>query len=100
MARLIAATRAWALTLALPIVVLLAGGCAWQSEALKIGQDTYQTSANASPARGGATGALRMALTNANKKCESMGKEIEVTNTDTQWAFPANAVVTVTFKCK
>jgi hypothetical protein len=41
-----------------------------------------------------------MALTAANKKCESMGKEIEVTSTDTEWSFPTNSVVTVTFKCK
>jgi len=41
-----------------------------------------------------------MALTNANKKCESMGKQIEVTDTKSEYAFPANAVVTVTFRCK
>ena len=80
--------------------VLLVAGCAWQSEAMKIGPDLYQTSANASPARGAATGAREMALTNANKKCESMGKQIEVTDTKSEYAFPANAVVTVTFRCK
>ena len=74
--------------------------CAWQSEAMKIGPDTYQTSPNASPARGGPTGAREMALGNANKKCETLGKEIEVTDVKTQYAFPANGVVTVTFKCK
>lgn len=78
----------------------LMSGCAWQSEALKLSDDTYQVSANASPARGAVTGALEMALTTANKKCDSLGKKIEVTDIKTQYAFPANGVATVTFKCK
>ena len=78
----------------------IAAGCAWQSEALKIGDGIYQVSANASPARGAATGAREMALTNANNKCESLGKRIEVTDIESQYAFPANSVVTITFKCK
>lgn len=80
--------------------VLIVTACAWQSEAMKIGPDLYQTSANASPARGAATGAREMALRNANEKCDSMKKQIEVTDTKTEYAFPANAVVTVTFRCK
>jgi hypothetical protein len=75
-------------------------GCAWQSEALRLSDDTYQVSATASPARGAATGAREMTLTNANKKCGSLGKRIEVTDIQTQWAFPANSVAIVTFKCK
>jgi ABC-type uncharacterized transport system auxiliary subunit len=82
------------------MIALLMAACAWQSEAMKIGPDLYQTSANASPARGAATGAREMALTNANKKCESLGKQIEVVDTKSEYAFPANAVVTVTFRCK
>jgi hypothetical protein len=82
------------------IVILSFVSCAWQSEAMKIGPDTYQTSANASPARGGPTGAREMALQTANKKCEALGKEIEVTDVKSQYTFPANGVVTVTFRCK
>ena len=82
------------------LVCLLASGCAWQSEALKIGDDTYQVSANASPARGGITGAREMALTNANAKCDSLGKKINVTDIQSELAFPANGVATVTFTCK
>ncbi|TAM61260.1 MAG: hypothetical protein EPN49_07300 [Rhodanobacter sp.] len=82
------------------IFFILLTGCAWQSEALKFGPDTYQTSANASPVRGGPTGAREMALSNANKKCAEMGKQIEVINVQSQYAFPANGVATVTFKCK
>ena len=95
-------------------VFVLAAGCAWQSEAVKIGQDTYRTSAigqepyhmsaNDPPApcqeRGREPGARRMALTHANKTCDSMGKQIEVISTDIEWGFPLNSVVTVTFKCK
>jgi len=81
-------------------VCITVTGCAWQSEAMKIGPDTYETSANASPARGGPTGAREMALANANKKCESLGKEIHVIDVQTQYAFPSNGVATVTFKCQ
>lgn len=81
------------------LIAIVLSGCAWQSEALLIGQDTYQASANASPARGAATGAREMALSNANKKCESLGRRIEVVDSKKEYAFPANAVVTITFKC-
>ncbi len=74
--------------------------CAWQSEALKMGEDTYQVSANASPARGGVTGAREMALTNANKKCDELKRQITVVDVKTEFAFPANGVATVTFTCK
>jgi len=74
--------------------------CAWQSEALKMGEDTYQVSANASPARGGVTGAREMALTNANKKCDDLKRQITVMDVKTEYAFPANGVATVTFTCK
>jgi hypothetical protein len=50
--------------------------------------------------RGGKTGAHEMAVDNANKKCESMGKQIEVTDTKIEWGFPTNGVATVTFRCK
>ena len=82
------------------IALLLAiAGCAWQSEALRVGPDTWQTSANASPARGAASGAREMALGNANKHCDSLGRQIEVVDSKSEYAFPANAVVTITFKC-
>lgn len=79
--------------------VLALTGCAWQSDALQVDPNTFQTSANASPARGGMTGAQQMALTNANTKCASLGKQIHVTDIKTEHAFPANGVATVTFEC-
>ena len=86
----------------LTFLVFAAGlaACAWQSEALKMGEDTYQVSANASPARGGVTGAREMALTNANKKCDDLKRQITVVDVKTEYAFPANGVATVTFTCK
>ena len=81
-------------------ISLLLPACAWQSTALRLSEDTYQVSANASPARGGVTGAREMALTNANAKCDSLGKNITVMNIKTEHAFPANGVATVTFSCK
>lgn len=80
--------------------MLIGSGCAWQGEALQVDADTYQTSANASPVRGGITGAQEMALTNANHKCASVGKPIHVLNIETGHAFPTNGVATVTFSCK
>ena len=85
------------------VALLLASslpGCAWQSDAMKMGEDTYQVSANASPARGGITGAREMALGNANKKCDELQKKITVTDIKSEYAFPANGVATVTFTCK
>lgn len=41
-----------------------------------------------------------MALSNANKHCDAMSKSIEVVDIQTEHAFPANGVATVTFKCK
>jgi hypothetical protein len=64
-------------------------GCAMSYDVVKVGDDTYQTSAVASPARGGISGAQEMAIAKANKKCDSMGKKINVTNVDTGHEFPA-----------
>jgi hypothetical protein len=82
------------------VAAVLLSGCAWQSAAMKIGEDTFQTSANASPARGGSTGAREMALLNANRQCDSLGKKITVTEIKTEPAWPTNTVATVTFTCK
>jgi hypothetical protein len=85
-----------------PIALLsiVASACAWQSGVEKIGDDKYQVSANASPVRGGETGARSMALSAANKQCDSQGKKIEVTDIEITHAFPTNGVATVTFFCR
>ena len=70
------------------LLALFLGGCAWQSAAMKVGEDTYQTSANASPMRGGKTAAQEMAIANANRKCDELKKQINVTDVKTEWGFP------------
>jgi len=56
-------------------------GCAQSSGVLKLGPDTYTVQVHAAPARGGESGARKIALTEANEYCTSQGKEILVTNT-------------------
>jgi hypothetical protein len=68
-------------------------------DVVKVGPDTYQTSAVASPVRGGISGAQQMAVTNANKKCDALGKSITVTNVDTGHEYPAAGRAIVTFTC-
>ncbi len=80
-------------------VCVVFAGCAWTSGVLKLAEDTYQVSVNASPIRGGVTGARGMALTNANKHCASLHEEITVVDIQTEHAYPANGVATVTFTC-
>ena len=68
-------------------------------DVVKVGPDTYQTSAVAAPARGGIAGAQHTAIENANKKCSSLGKSTTVTNIDTGHEFPAAGRAVVTFTC-
>lgn len=85
----------------LPIiaVAVIASGCAWQTEAISVGQNRYQISANASPARGGVTGARGMVLNKANRKCAEAGMYAEIEAVETDRAWPSNGVATATFKC-
>lgn len=84
----------------LALATILLAGCAMNYDAMKVGPDTYQVSAVAAPARGGIAGAQRMAMASANKKCDSLGKAITVTNVDTGHEFPAAGRAVVTFECK
>ena len=74
-------------------------GCAMTYDVVKLGDNTYQTSAVASPVRGGISGAQQMAIANANKKCDSLGKKIDVTNVENGHEFPAAGRAIVTFTC-
>lgn len=74
--------------------------CAQSSGALKMGPDTYSLSVHAAPARGGESGARNLALTEANAKCESEGKEIVVTNISSgRSTHLPGGTVEVTFRC-
>lgn len=81
------------------LMVISLAGCAWQSQALRLNNDTWQVTANASPARGAGAGARRMALTNATRHCGTLGKTVEVISVEMEYAFPTNRVATVTFRC-
>lgn len=86
---------------ALPFSLLFLAGCSWHTEALMIGPDTYQVSANAAPARGGITGAIGIALDKANQKCQSMGKQVVVVKQETEYQpWPPNGIANVTFRCE
>ena len=80
-------------------VYAVLAGCAWQTPAMKLDNQLYQTSANASLARGAQTGARQLALEEANAKCTSLGSEINVLDIQSHWSFPANGVAFVTFSC-
>lgn len=53
------------------------------SGVMKIGQDTFMIQARAPRDQGGQTAATRMALTEANAHCDSMGREISVDKAST-----------------
>lgn len=74
--------------------------CAQSSGVLKMGPDTYSVSIHAAPARGGEPGAKKLAITEANNYCISLGKEILVTNISTYPSshFPGGTA-DVTFLC-
>lgn len=85
--------------IALPLSILLAA-CAQSSGVLKMGPDTYSVSVHAAPVRGGESGARKLALTEANERCSTVGKEILVTNiaSGSSSHFPGGTVE-VTFLC-
>jgi len=74
--------------------------CAQSSGVLKLGPDTYTVSVHAAPARGGESGAKRLAVTEANQYCSSLGKEILVSNISSHRSthFPGGTV-DITFSC-
>ena len=82
------------------LVCTLLTACASTSGVQKMGPDTYSTSASASPARGGTSGARGMALTEANEYCTQMSKDIFVTNITSETTNIHGAgSAAVTFRC-
>ncbi len=86
-----------------PIIFLsiaVLGGCAQSSGVLKLGPDTYSVSVHAAPARGGESGAKRIALTEANQACMQQGRELLVKNISSGPSshFPGGTV-DITFQC-
>lgn len=79
---------------------LVLAGCVNSYGIQRTGPDRFETSALAAPLAGGAGGARARALEDATKHCESMGKQVEVTDTTNRYSFPANSVATVQFACR
>ena len=59
---------------------LIVVACASSSGIQRLGPDTFTVSTAAAPARGGKSGAKKMALEEANRYCTRMNKEILVTS--------------------
>jgi hypothetical protein len=74
--------------------VLTLTGCAQSTGVMKMGPDTFSVTADAL----GASNAKQIALTEASGQCQSMGKEILVTNTSSG-KDRARSVYEVTFRC-
>lgn len=65
-----------------------------------MGPDTYTISVHAAPARGGEAGARNLALTEANERCSTEGREIMVTNIASgRSSHLPGGTVDVTFRC-
>jgi hypothetical protein len=79
----------------LPLIFAVLAGCTHSSGVLKLGPDTYTTSAAAAPAAGGSSEARRIALTEANQYCAKMGKEILVKNIGAA----SGTSTEITFRC-
>ena len=74
--------------------------CVQSSGVLKIGPDTYTVQIHAAPAAGGVSGATKHAINEANERCNSLGKEILVTNTTSgASSHLPGGTVKVTFYC-
>ncbi|WP_434136925.1 hypothetical protein JQR88_25510 (plasmid) [Pseudomonas luteola] len=86
--------------LLLAVLPSLLLGCAQSSGVLKMGPDTYSVSATAAPARGGVSGAKRIAMTQANEECSAQGREILVKNISQGPSSPfPGGTVDITFQC-
>ena len=66
----------------LSLLLTFVAGCTWSksSGVLKLGPDTYTTSAAAARVVGGPSEARRLALSEGNEHCAKLSKEIMVTN--------------------
>jgi hypothetical protein len=64
----------------LAFAVIILAGCSSSGGVIKLGPDTFTSSAAAAGVRGGSLGACNLALTEANEYYTQLGKEIFVTN--------------------
>ncbi|SDE42990.1 hypothetical protein SAMN04490189_5365 [Pseudomonas koreensis] len=73
----------------------------WQSHDVKLGPYEYQASAKTQLAKHTHSGVRQLALNGANRKCASLGKQVDVFHVQSRLPVdPANDVANVTFSCK
>ncbi len=79
---------------------LLLLSCAYSSDVVKMGNNTYSVSGTAGSERGGKFGAKQVAIEEAASYCEKLKKQVNITNVE---AATINDIGTgsanVTFKC-
>ena len=81
-------------------LVLILVGCAQSSGILKTGPDTFTVSVDVHPARGGEPEARKRALTEANKYCSGLKKEILVSKiASSQSIHTSGGIVGINFAC-
>lgn len=73
-------------------------GCGSTGSVLKMGPDTYRVSVSRHNMAGGSPAAETAALQSANAYCQSLGKEVLVTNTSSDFDRPFYDY-TATFQC-
>jgi hypothetical protein len=78
---------------------VLISGCAITYDAVQVGPNRFQTTANAAPILGGVAAAQNNAAKAANRKCTELGKTVNVVNVETGHDFPANGRAVMTFEC-
>lgn len=82
--------------------VLMTGvlvGCATNSGVMSVGPDTYLITTEADMFRGGGSGARQVALSEAQKHCTTLGKELIVTNMKSSPFVGGGQSFDLTFRC-
>ena len=81
-------------------LMLTVAACASSTGVMKLGPDTYRTSAGAAPALGGSSGAQKIALDEGRQFCEQQRLEILVMNISTETFNNFGAgIANITFRC-
>ena len=65
------------------ITTFLLVSCAYSSDVVKMGPNTYSVSGTAGSERGGKFGATHVAIEEASSYCQKQGKQINVTHVET-----------------
>jgi type 1 fimbria pilin len=65
------------------LTTLLLLSCAYSSDVVKMGSNTYSVSGTAGSERGGKFGAKQVAIEEASSYCQKQGKQVNVTQVET-----------------